>query len=100
MGSVFRNVAQASGVGVLLGLGLGALGGCMVPLQVLELFAPTMYTVAHITPHAWALQAFAEIVQSQEGLVAILPNLGILLAYAVALLAIATWLLRRSLTRA
>lgn len=100
MGSLFRNVAQASGVGVLLGLGLAALGGCMVPLQVFEIFAPTVYTVAHFTPHAWALEAFSTIVQLDGNVSNILPDLAILLGYAVVLLALATWLLRRRLTTA
>jgi len=32
VGTLFRNEPQAIGVSLLLGLGLGALGGCMVPL--------------------------------------------------------------------
>ncbi len=98
-GSLFRNVAQASGIGVLLGLGLAALGGCMVPLQVFEIFAPTMYHVAHITPHAWALEAFSKIVQLHDGVWSIVPDLAVLMGYAIVLLGAATWLLRRSLTR-
>ncbi|MFZ0493640.1 MAG: ABC transporter permease [Acidimicrobiia bacterium] len=100
MGSLFRNVAQASGIGVLLGLGLAALGGCMVPLQVFEIFAPTMYHVAHITPHAWALEAFSKIVQLHGHVSSIIPDLAVLIGYAIVLLSVATWLLRRTLTRA
>ncbi len=100
MGSLFSNVAQASGIGILLGLGLAALGGCMVPLQVFEIFAPTMYHVAHITPHAWALEAFSKIVQLQGHVSNIIPDLAVLIGYAIVLLGAATWLLRRTLTRA
>jgi ABC-2 type transport system permease protein len=100
MGSLFSNDSQASGVGVLLGLGLAALGGCMVPLQVFELFSPTLYRIAHITPHAWAMEAFVEIAQHNGHLVDILPDLGVLLGYAVVFLGIASWTLRRTLTKA
>lgn len=96
MGSVFSNAEQAGGVGVMVGLGLAALGGCMLPL---ELFSPTLQTIAHITPHAWAIDAFAELVQRRGGLFDILPELGVLVAYAVVLGLIATWRLRAVITR-
>ncbi|HDK45007.1 MAG TPA: ABC transporter permease, partial [Actinobacteria bacterium] len=99
IGSLFRNDAQAGGIGVLLGLGFGALGGCMVPLQVFQIFSPGLYTAAHITPHAWALEAFIEMVQRGGGLVDILPELAILGGYAVVFLGLASWALHRSLTR-
>lgn len=41
---------QAVATSLLLGLGLGALGGCMVPLEILS---ATIRTLAHATPHAW-----------------------------------------------
>jgi hypothetical protein len=46
-----ESVLECRGVSLLLGLGLGALGGCMVPLEV---FSPVMQRVAHATPQAWA----------------------------------------------
>jgi len=65
----------------LLGLGLAALGGCMIPLIVFEFFAPTLWQVAHVTPHAWGLEAF-DVLVIDEGTVAdILPFLGILLLF-------------------
>jgi len=97
MGAVFSNDAQASGIGVVLSLGLAALGGCMLPV---ELFSPTMQNVAHITPHAWALDGFAELVRRDGTVVDILPELGILVAYATVLLVLAAWRLRVALTRA
>ena len=96
MGSVFSNAEQAGGVGVMVGLGLAALGGCMLPL---ELFSPTLQTIAHITPHAWAIDAFAELVQRRGSLVDILPELGVLAAYAVVLGLVATWRLRAVITK-
>ncbi len=95
MGAVLRNDQQAGGVGVMLGLGLAALGGCMLPL---ELFSPTLQTVAHFTPHAWGIDAFAELVRNNGTIVDILPELGVLLGFAVVLLSLATWRLRATLT--
>jgi len=96
-GSVFRNEQQANGVGLLLSLGLGALGGSMMPL---EFFSPALRTVAFLTPHGWANDAFATLVLKGGGLGDILANLAVLLAYAAVLLALGTWLLRRSLLSA
>ena len=96
MGSVFSNDQQAGGVGVVLSLGLAALGGCMLPL---ELFSPTMQTVAHFTPHAWALDGYAELVRRSGNTGDILLELGVLVGYAAVLLALAAWRLRIAITR-
>lgn len=96
MGSVFSNDQQAGGVGVILSLGLAALGGCMVPI---ELFSPTMQTVAHFTPHAWALDGYAELVRRGGTTTDILLELGVLAGYATVLFALAAWRLRIAITR-
>jgi ABC-2 type transport system permease protein len=96
MGSVFSNDQQAGGVGVVLSLGLAALGGCMLPI---ELFSPTMQTVAHFTPHAWALDGYAELVRRSGNTGDILLELGVLVGYAAVLLALAAWRLRIAITR-
>ncbi|MCI0424925.1 MAG: ABC transporter permease [Actinobacteria bacterium] len=96
MGSVFRNEQQAGGVAVVLSLALAALGGAMVPI---ELFSPTLQRVALITPHAWAIDAFAELVRRGGTVVDILPQIGVLTLYAAVLLALATWRLRVAITR-
>jgi ABC-2 type transport system permease protein len=93
-GTLFRNDQQAAGVGVVTGLGLAALGGCMVPI---ELFPPAMETVARFTPHAWALDAFAELQRRDGTLVDILPQLGVILAFAALLIGLATWRMRATL---
>ncbi len=94
-GALFRNEQQAGGLGVLLGLGLAAVGGAMVPI---ELFPDTMQTIARCTPHAWAIDAFAELVRRDGGLLDILPQLGVLAAFAAVFMALATWRLHRVLT--
>ena len=97
MGATFSNDQQAGGVGVVVSLGLAALGGCMLPI---ELFSPAMTRVAHLTPHAWALDGFAELVRRDGTVADILPELGVLTAYAAVLLLLAAWRLRVVLTRA
>ncbi len=95
MGALFRNDEQAGGIGVVLGLGLAALGGAMVPI---ELYSPQMRRVAHITPHAWANDAFAELVRRDGTIVDIVPELAVLTAAAAVILSFSGWWLRRVLT--
>lgn len=99
MGALFSNDEQAGGMGVLFGLGLAALGGCMVPLQVFELIAPGLYTAAHVTPHAWGMEAFDSIVLNSGTFSDIVVFLLILVGFAVVFYGLAIWRLRVVLTR-
>lgn len=94
MGSVLQNAAQAGALGVFLGLVLAALGGSMVPL---EIFPPSMYRIAHLLPHAWAIEALNESIASASDPGDVSTNLSVLAAYGLGLLAIATVLLHRTL---
>lgn len=97
LGTMLENEGAASGAGVGIGLVLAALGGSMLPL---ELFPDTIRTVANVTPHAWAYDAFAEIQRRGGTLVDVLPQLGVLAAMALLLASLGAWSLRRSLARA
>lgn len=96
IGSAFDNDQQAGGISVMIGLGLAAIGGAMLPL---ELFSPTMTRIAHLTPHAWAVDGFAELVYRGGSLADIAGELGVLSLYAAALLLLAGWVLRRKISR-
>lgn len=94
--SVLNNAQQAIGVALSLGLGMAAIGGSMAPLEV---FPETLRKIAHVTPHAWGNEAFIELIGGGGNVTDILPQLGVLAAYAAVLLVLATWHLRRTLTR-
>jgi ABC-2 type transport system permease protein len=96
VGSVFSNDSQASGAGVGIGLGAAALGGSMVPIEV---YPDAVARVALLTPHAWANDAMAELVRRDGTIGDILLQLGVLAGFAVALLALGSWSLRRALIR-
>jgi len=96
LGAAFKTPGAAISVAMVLGLGLAALGGSMVAL---ESFSGTMRTIAHLTPHAWAYEAFAELVRHDGTIVDILPQFGVLSCYAAVLFALGVWRLRRVLTR-
>ena len=95
LGSVLDNDEQGASLGVFLGLGFAAIGGAMVPI---EIFPETMKTVAHFTPHAWAIDGFSDLIRHDGGLADVLPEIGVLALYAIGLLAAAAYLLRRKLT--
>ena len=90
VGAISTNAEQATSIGVFAGLGVAALGGSMIPP---EIFPPIMDTISWFTPHRWALDGFREIIAGGT-VAAILPQLGVLLAFAVVLLALATWRLQ------
>ena len=96
LGSAFTNDEQAVGIGIMLSIGLAALGGAMFPL---ELFGDTMQRVAHLTPHAWAIDAFSELIRHDGATGDILTELGVLVAYSAVLFALASWRLRVAITR-
>jgi linearmycin/streptolysin S transport system permease protein len=56
-----------------------------------------MKNVAHITPHAWAYDAFTQLVAHGATIGDIGRQLAVLAAFAIGLLALATWRLRRVL---
>jgi ABC-2 type transport system permease protein len=80
---------------VFIGLGFAALGGCMVPI---ELFPDPMVTIAHVTPHAWAMDAFDVVLRDGGTIADVLPEIGVLAAYAAGLLVVASVVFRRRLT--
>lgn len=94
VGALVTNESQSSAVGMSLGLALAALGGCMVPF---EIFPDWLRTLAHVAPHAWAVDAFTEVVQRGGGLGQIGTELAVLVGFGVALLAAATFALRRAI---
>jgi ABC-2 type transport system permease protein len=67
----------------------------MVPL---EIFSPTMQKMAHLTPHAWAIEGFTKLIRTGAGLPGIGLQLAALTGFGVVLLTIASWRLRRALT--
>lgn len=85
---------QAGAIGPALGMLLGLLGGTMVPAEV---FPEAMRTASHLTPHAWAMDAFRGLLLRGETLVDIVPQLAVLAGFAVVLMTLAVWRFRRAL---
>lgn len=86
-----RTEAQAGSLTVLLLLTLSALGGCFVPRFIMP---DWLRTAGLITPHAWALDAFQDLMVRGYGLVQVLPKVGVLAAFALVFFAIGVWRFR------
>ncbi|HSR23615.1 MAG TPA: ABC transporter permease [Candidatus Eisenbacteria bacterium] len=94
-GTVFRTPEQATAIGPAVGVALGMLGGCMWPLAIVT---PVMRTIGHLSPHAWAVEAWTTLLSRGGHLPDIVVPLAVIGAVAAVLLAVATLRMRRQLT--
>jgi ABC-2 type transport system permease protein len=86
LGSRFENEQQASGFALLLSLILAPLGGAWWPLHIVPRF---MQVIGHISPIAWSMDAFTNLIFEGGGVGSILLPVGVLLAIAVVAFALA-----------
>lgn len=96
-GTLFHTAEQASAIGPAVGIAFGMLGGCMWPLEIVP---AGVRAAGHLTPHAWAVDAWVTLLSRGGGIGDILGPLAVLAGFAVLLLGTATLRLRRSLTSA
>jgi ABC-2 type transport system permease protein len=95
-GALFRTPDQATAIGPAVGIALGMLGGAMWPLDIVP--AP-LRTLGHLTPHAWALDAWRAVTGAGAGPSAIGRELAILAAFTTVALVAAIFALRRRVLR-
>ena len=94
VGALSENGDQASSLGVFAGLALGALGGCMIPWQMMP---DVMQAVGRLIPHSWALLGLQELVRTGGGVSTVLPNIGVLAVYGTVLMGLAGWRFRKAI---
>lgn len=94
VGAVGADADRVSAISPPLGIALGGLGGCMVPLEV---FPDTMRTIAHAIPHYWAMTAWQRLVFDGDGVGAIVTPLLVLTGFAVVFTAVAARAMHRDL---
>jgi ABC-2 type transport system permease protein len=95
VGSVVRDAEQAQAIGIPLSVGAGMLGGCMWPLGIVP---RPMQIIGHLTPHAWAMDAWVDLIFGGASITGILPNLAVLAGMALIIGPFAARRLRRSVT--
>ena len=74
-----KTTEQIGGLGSMLVVTMAALGGVMVPRLAMP---QSMQTVGLLTPHAWALTAYQDVLVRGAGLATVLPAIGALLCFA------------------
>ncbi len=79
LGTFITSEGQANGVSIMLGMVMALLGGCWYPL---ELFPAGVQTAVHVLPTTWAMRGFLDLIVRGGGVTEILPETGVLLAFA------------------
>jgi len=90
--SIVRTTEQATVVGGVGNILMGALGGIMVPRFVMP---AEMRTLTNISPMAWGLDGFHSVMLRGEGWRGLVPTATRLFIFALVSLTLATWLARR-----
>lgn len=96
MGTVFRTRQQATSLGPWIGVGIGMLGGCMWPLEIVP---PFMKRLAYLSPAAWAMDGYLGLIFDHASASEIAPDAAVVLLFAVALTIAGIIRLRPQLSR-
>jgi ABC-2 type transport system permease protein len=99
IGSIARTTKQAGGIGLVLGFVLMIASGTFssglkISGGVAEMNSPTegfVFYISQLTPHAHALDGYLELILKGAGLVDIVPNILVLLGFAVVFFMVAIW---------
>lgn len=87
--SIARTETQVAVYGTLLVLVLGGVSGSLMPR---DLMPEKMKVASLITPHAWALDAYSQLLASATpDLTVVATSCGVLLAFGVAFTLLAWW---------
>ncbi len=88
IGVVAKSEEQAIVLSLVPMFLLAGLGGAMMPL---EATSPTFQAIGHISPVAWGMDGFKNIITRGLGVESVLLPVGALLGYAVFFFALAAW---------
>jgi ABC-2 type transport system permease protein len=91
MGTFIKTEGQASGLSVMFGMVFALMGGCWYPL---ELFPPAIQNAVKVLPTTWAMQGMLDLVLRGGGLQDILPEVAVLLGFAVVFFSVGVWRFR------
>ena len=91
LGTVAKTPSQANWLAISTGMLMAALGGAWWPLEI----TPKVYQQAvQVLPTTWAMSGFTDVVVRGQGIVSVLPEAGVLLAFAAVFFGIGIWRLR------
>jgi ABC-2 type transport system permease protein len=88
MAALTKTLAQANALGTVIVLSISALGGAWWPLDIVPGW---MQTVGRFSPMSWAMDGFQDIITRGLGVTAVLPEVGVLLAFTAVFLFVGIW---------
>lgn len=91
LGTFVKTDSQANNLSIMLGMVMALLGGCWFPI---ELFPPAARQLANIFPTRWAMQGMTDLAIRGQMTLDILPEVGVLLLFAVLFFGIGVWRFR------
>ncbi|MDM7916402.1 MAG: ABC transporter permease [Candidatus Eisenbacteria bacterium] len=91
LGSILRSEEQASALGWIVPLFLGAIGGTWWPLEIVPSW---MRAAGHVSPAAWAMDGLHGLISFGRGAAAVTVPALVLLGFAAAFFAAGARLLR------
>jgi ABC-2 type transport system permease protein len=91
MGTFIKTEGLASGLSIMFGMVFALMGGCWYPL---ELFPPAIQNIVKILPTTWAMQGMLDLVLRGGGLPEVLPEVAVLLGFAVLFFSVGVWRFR------
>jgi ABC-2 type transport system permease protein len=86
MATFGKTMEQIQGMTTMFLLLLGFISGTLIPRVLLPEW---MVKLSYITPHAWALNAYSDLIQKHNTLVSTLGNIGVVLLFGCAFFGIA-----------
>ena len=93
MGTFFTTAEQATAIGPPVGIAIGMMSGAMWPLEITPV---PMQVLGRLSPLSWAIDAYTETVEYKAGMVDVLGEIVIIVAFAAATIAYGTYRLRRA----
>jgi ABC-2 type transport system permease protein len=91
LGTFARTRGQASGLTILFSMLMAGLGGAWWPLEV----TPRAYqAVVKVLPTTWAMIGFNDVIVRGRGVAGVLPEVGILLGFALLFFVVGIWRFR------
>lgn len=93
---IVESVEQATTIGGIINILLGAIGGVMVPKFIMPDF---MQTFSNVSPMSWGLEGFLDVLLRREVISAVLPEVAALTLFGIVLLAIAVMIFKIKVRR-
>jgi ABC-2 type transport system permease protein len=92
IGVMAKNDEQAIAFSLIAMFVLGGMGGTMAPL---EIAGPTFQAIGHVSPLAWAMDGFKNIILRFMGFESVLLPAALLLGYGLLFFSLAAWRFQR-----